>query len=944
MCRAEHSVLGFGYGEKRCEQWRCEDFPHWAHREAWGTALPGEYDLRHSDVTGGFQTVQATGPDAYDVSDCEGGVDSKRGGCVVRCKAPRYVGKSVHLKCLPNGTLVAPHIDCRLAYDRTAVVQTESGPVRGLTRPVGCQGAECVESFFGLPYAAPPTGELRFRPPQPIQEKWLETKDLPGAPPPACLGWMGTLGGSVAKNAVFGGGDDTNATEDVHLQDEDEQDPEDCLYLSLFVPKGVDGPLPVLLHIFAGGFVGGDNWGNGNFDGAGMALKNRAIVVTPAFRIGLLGHFALKALKETDPQETTGNYGLQDQRAVMQWLHRNVRSFGGDPSRIHIMGVSSGAFSVHWHRLSPKSQNLFQAATMHGSVQQNEWWWQHLDDADAFYNVLAAEAGCPVNNTHPMEVRSCLQSLSAQDLHKATTKNHMPFVFFNKWQFNNYVWSILESTSVQDLVGHASRTFSLWKHKYFGHRVFMRANPAWPMLPAGPCIDGSEEGLPLPARDLIRQGRVSQATAVGITAHDEGSMFLPLIGGAHPTKAIGYPCGTRDVRHLVEWWMPNLTDTVLQDYYKEEDFMTPNARVEAIITDALFRCSNYFSARMSTIAGGGKFYVGEWNTAIPSAVRPILGASHGDALSHIWYYGHPKGFTPTENTFTPGQKDLALWLNCMMARLAYCADPNGCAEDHRIPSCQEAQAANIAAKVDKLRPYTAKSVATADLDPTAPEQDTRFVVSVAEDGEPGERADVRNTPYEAVDKRRCALWDRSPFSFVPSFYNEGMDALASVDGECLGQLAIHGSETWPWCSVLFHAESCESGGKQKCCCEFGYKYSKLHKRCVQCDEEQLEAEVSSHQVEVNGREVTVQAIQTPAAEQEEEEDEEEDEEDEAGSALVEEEAEGTRRRRRRRRRRHSGHHHRHHQRASLAQASAGVYEPKYRRSPTKARLSLAEED
>jgi len=197
------------------------------------------------------------------------------------------------------------------------------------------QGAGAV--FRGIPYAAPPVGPLRWRPPQ-CPTGWTGTRDALAFGPDAPQAPLVTLRGP--------------------RQDED------CLYLNVWTPTLDTGArLPVLVWVYGGGFVYGSGSDPG-CDGGTLAAEG-AVVVTFNYRLGLLGYLAHPALSAESPQEVSGNYGLLDQLAALAWVRDNIASFGGDPARITPFGVSAGAASLSLMLSSPQAQGLFQRTILH---------------------------------------------------------------------------------------------------------------------------------------------------------------------------------------------------------------------------------------------------------------------------------------------------------------------------------------------------------------------------------------------------------------------------------------------------------------------------------------------------------------------------------------------------------------------------------------------------
>lgn len=194
-----------------------------------------------------------------------------------------------------------------------------------------------LQEFFGIPFAKPPVGNLRWRAPQPV-ENWkgvLQTKKF--APRPV-------------QGVVFG---DMNSRSDGLS--------EDCLYLNVWTPAKHDTKgLPVLVYFFGGGFVAGDG-SEPRYDGASMAKKG-IVAVTVNYRLNIFGFFAHPELSAESPYKGSGNYGLLDQNAALKWVQKNIAAFGGDPAKVTIAGESAGSIAVSAQMASPLSKGLFSGA------------------------------------------------------------------------------------------------------------------------------------------------------------------------------------------------------------------------------------------------------------------------------------------------------------------------------------------------------------------------------------------------------------------------------------------------------------------------------------------------------------------------------------------------------------------------------------------------------
>ena len=220
---------------------------------------------------------------------------------------------------------------------RSPAIQIDSGGLRGLQ--VG--GNNDVIAYKGIPYAAPPLGELRWKPPQPV-EPWRGVRDCfefgPAAPQVTPM-----LLASLPEMAVG-----------APLS-------EDCLYLNVWTPAHhIGNKLPVLYWIHGGGFVLGAA-SQPLYDGEPLARLG-CVVVSVNYRLGLLGFLAHPALSEESPDHVSGNYGLLDQIEGLRWVHRNIAAFGGDPDRVAIFGESAGGISVLALMAAPGARGLFHAA------------------------------------------------------------------------------------------------------------------------------------------------------------------------------------------------------------------------------------------------------------------------------------------------------------------------------------------------------------------------------------------------------------------------------------------------------------------------------------------------------------------------------------------------------------------------------------------------------
>ncbi|KAI8954375.1 alpha/beta-hydrolase [Xylaria longipes] len=220
----------------------------------------------------------------------------------------------------------------KIKHSPCAPVIVESGSLSGLHQPNG------TRSFLGVPYAAPPVGDLRWRAPQ---------QPLP---------WTGVRPGDRFGPASI---QPPSPTASIYSS-ADTEFSEDCLYLNVYT--GAEGATnrPVFVWFHFGAFVFGSG-SNPMQDGAKFAAQG-ITVVTVNFRLGRFGFLALPELSAESGHQASGNYGIMDQIAALQWIQRNIKEFGGNPGNVTIGGASSGGASVHILRVSPLAKGLFSKA------------------------------------------------------------------------------------------------------------------------------------------------------------------------------------------------------------------------------------------------------------------------------------------------------------------------------------------------------------------------------------------------------------------------------------------------------------------------------------------------------------------------------------------------------------------------------------------------------
>jgi para-nitrobenzyl esterase len=276
------------------------------------------------------------------------------------------------------------------------VVRVDSGQLQGVLD-------DGVVSYKGIPFAAPPVGDLRWRPPQPAA-RWTGVRQATEFGADCMQGRFGPPPASGAPPARASS--------------------EDCLYLSVWRPASAasGAKLPVMFWIYGGGFVGGSS--AMPITSGTQFAKQGVILVAANYRVGRFGFFAFPALSRERPEESKGNYAYMDEIAALQWVKRNIAAVGGDPNNVTIFGFSAGGVSVHSLLASPMARGLFQKAIVESGGSRDSVLTARpmsRDGIDPNYPVSAETIG--INFAHSMGIEGTdqaalvkLRALSAEQV------------------------------------------------------------------------------------------------------------------------------------------------------------------------------------------------------------------------------------------------------------------------------------------------------------------------------------------------------------------------------------------------------------------------------------------------------------------------------------------------------------------------------------------------
>lgn len=368
---------------------------------------------------------------------------------------------------------------------------------------------------------------------------------------------------------------------------------EDCLYLNVFVPTNAStaGPLPIMLFFYGGSWEQGSATFIVYNPSVMLRLSQDVVVVTANYRLGAFGFLASASLQAQDPDGSTGNYGLQDQRAAMQWIQRNGAAFGGDTKRVTIFGESAGAGSVTNHLVSPRSAGLFHRAIME-SGPFAPWSAETLDTAAVKFVRVAVHAGCCVSNSScnssDASVVVCLRQLNSTALESA-------------------------SSGVSD-----------------------------GLLDWSPVIDGVDVvGMP---EELAAQGKAANVPVMLGTNANEGTNFTPC---PQDLPLDQWPAWA------AQRYGQTLSETILP-YYPPSEYKSPYWIDSQIFGDSLMTCparrsGHWLSAGRAGVANPADVFVYYFNHTLllVDLFAPSKGCFHGSELAFVFDL-HLVQWTPEE--------------------------------------------------------------------------------------------------------------------------------------------------------------------------------------------------------------------------------------------------------------------------------------------------------
>jgi para-nitrobenzyl esterase len=422
-------------------------------------------------------------------------------------------------------------------------VELDTGVVRGSDDGNG------VRSWLGIPYAAAPIGDLRWKPPQ-RAHSWDGTRDAT------------MLGKKCPQNTVItpGGG------------------AEDCLFLNVWTPSPAPKDAPVMVWIHGGAFVFGSG-GDSFYAGSEIARRRGVVVVSINYRLGGLGFLAHPALAAEDPaRPTSGNYGILDQLAALEWVQRNIEGFGGDPAQVTLFGESAGGFSTCVHYATAATEPLFQRAIVESGACSSAGLEQTRDKAEADGIALAAKLGCTGT-----DVLGCMRS--------------------------QIDFAILDATALPPIDQQLPGGF------FYGEA------PGNTL----PNLDGVV--LPATIESRLAAGNYPARPLIIGTNRDEGTLFHAEILSNLVTDEAQY-------RAALARRFGNTNVDAIVARYPVASFASPNAALAEISGDAFFVCPARRNAR--AIANVSPVYAYSFERPLEQQLLGDLGAFHSSEIPFVF--------------------------------------------------------------------------------------------------------------------------------------------------------------------------------------------------------------------------------------------------------------------------------------------------------------------
>ncbi|XP_062580478.1 uncharacterized protein LOC134242419 [Saccostrea cucullata] len=507
----------------------------------------------------------------------------------------------------------------------TITIQTKLGPMTGNIEYLDENNRKKVLTFYNIPFAKPPVGELRFAKPVPYGS------------------WTGTLNATESGNQCMQY-DPTSQIPGVETS-------EDCLNLNIFVPHNVSESFkkPVMVWIHGGGFTVGSAH---VYDSSELALQGDVIVVTIQYRLGIFGFFSLGR------NEALGNYGLWDQMLALEWVHQNIESFGGDPSSVTIFGESAGGASVSLLALIPQNKNRFQRVIAQSGTMTASW--ATTDSTEASY-AIGELMGCSKNLTS--EFVNCMKNSDANTLlnRYLVYTNRNP----NLINFVPEIGPVIDGELIKAMPTYLLKNFSSEEYKFFSSLDYMTGTVK---------SDGNVYLLVM--TEAFQKYHGINATT-GISADQFCSTFVPPIAEdvfENNTLVSNEICNKYKVKNNVTEQSRQMLNLFTDVFFAYPAFESLSLHSENNIQSSTFHYVFEFDVQSILFSSTPAWYVGpghgdELGFMFPFYPHNEQGKSVSAALMRYW-----TNFAKSGNPNDPSLPDWAVYDNQKKAYLAISAN------------------------------------------------------------------------------------------------------------------------------------------------------------------------------------------------------------------------------------------------------------------------------
>jgi para-nitrobenzyl esterase len=414
-----------------------------------------------------------------------------------------------------------------------------------------------------------------------------------------------------------------------------------------------------MFWIFGGAFVLGDEQEFGWYNGNNLAHNEDVIIVAANYRVGAFGFLAHEDLAAEQPSGTTGNYGIQDQRMALRWVQDNIASFGGNPDDVTIFGQSAGGMSVCTLVANPINQGLFTRAVMQSGTCNSPEFYQELPNALDFGKTYGEVVGCDSDSDTFL---SCMRGKKTGEIMYGIFKAWEDFKRKDPEKF-----AIMSNFTEID---HLNSLAMSWLPTLA------------PLMPFGPVVDGTEEGMPKLPYDAMRDGEHNRIAFMAGTTSNEGSLFLPMIPSI--VKGVNHLPLTEDgVRLTVDHCLgPVIGNDVIDEMYPDlmalydiNDYKNYDDQLSHILRDYMFTCSTRRAVRQVSkwATEDTPVFLYQFNYMSRWLDFKVMGDYHTSEI----YFLFDNAWPPVIHRFNKDDEGMAAIMGGYWTQFARSGNPNG---------------------------------------------------------------------------------------------------------------------------------------------------------------------------------------------------------------------------------------------------------------------------